>query len=115
MNTVEVLTKAKEIISDPSNWIKKDYTNGRGCFCALGAIAQAYKGDNGFVYYGDSSGTPAGQLLKTVVKSELTAQGYSESVTFAPYNDTHTHAEVMAAFDKAIYLAQVEQGDVIKL
>lgn len=111
MNTVEVLVKAKEIIQDHNKWMQGNYTNGdRTCFCALGAIGEVTcKAENGFTYYAEASNTKAAKLLRKVVDVELTADGYTSSVTFAPFNDNHTHAEVMEAFDKAIQLAQAEE------
>lgn len=100
MNTVEILTKAKQLIADPLNWTQGDYTeerDDRTCYCALGAIGKVV----GCNWWGDvHNGQPA-KLLKTVVSGDL-----KEGETFAPYNDSHTHSEVMEAFDKAIALAQ---------
>lgn len=102
MKTVDVLMKAKEIIQDPSNWMQGDYSNPeRTCFCSLGAIAEAlglcdeHHSDQHIDQH------PASKLLHKVVGADL------DSVyTFAKYNDSHTHAEVMQAFDKAIELAK---------
>lgn len=103
MKTSEILTKAKELISDPENWIKENYhqnKNGKECFCSLGAIARS-EGVSNF----NSSGTKAASILKEVVIDDL-----QEDQTFAIYNDEHTHEEVMAAFDKAIALS-ASRGD----
>ena len=99
MNTVEILTKAKQLIQDPANWTQGDWTEERDdhtCYCALGAIGKVVGCGWGDVH----NGQPA-KLLKTVVSGDLRA-----NETFAPYNDSHTHSEVMEAFDKAIALAQ---------
>lgn len=103
MKTSEILTKAKELISDPENWIKETYyqnKDGKECFCSLGAIARA-EGVSNFT----SSSTKAASILKEVVIDDL-----CETQTFAIYNDDHNHEEVMDAFDKAIVLSS-SQGD----
>lgn len=99
MKTLDVLVKAKEIIQEPANWIQGDYSNDeRTCFCSLGAIAQVMGVDEMISAY-----QPASKLLLEVVSSEIPA-----GRNFAAYNDEHTHAEVMEAFDKAIELAKSE-------
>lgn len=100
MNTVEILIKAKELIQDPANWMQGDYTeerDGHTCYCALGAIGTVIKADNWTEVH---DGQPA-KLLRQVVGDDIPANH-----TFAPYNDSHTHSEVMEAFDKAIALAK---------
>lgn len=103
MNTYETLVAAKELINDPENWMQGDYTNGKGCYCALGAIAVSA----GLTQF-RSSGHPASLLLREVVESQVKTSE-TQYETFAAYNDNHTHSEVMEAFDKAIALAK-ERG-----
>lgn len=100
MNTVEILTKAKQLIADPLNWTQGTYTeerDGNTCYCALGAIGKV----TGSVWFDGVTNYHASKVLRSVVAGEL-----KEGFTFAPYNDSHTHSEVMEAFDKAIALAQ---------
>lgn len=94
MKTSEVLTKAKTLIENPENWMQGDYTDGKGCFCSLGAIAEWEVG----FWKGESKA--ASVLLEVVSGSGLLPHD-----TFAVYNDRSTHAEVMEAFDKAIALS----------
>ena len=110
MKTSEILIMAKERIVNPLHWIQGDYTkevDGVSCFCSLGAIASVLfqDPDSGVLWYGDAISTTAAKLLRDVVVSELTMDQ-----TFAPYNDNHTHSEVMEAFDKAIHLAKVKEA-----
>lgn len=108
MKTSEILTKAKQLIATPDTWLQGDYSTERDgvtCYCALGAIGQVM----GAAWYGDVHAHKSANLLRDIVKDEVGEQ------TFAPYNDSHTHDEVMAVFEKAIYLARIEEGDVIKL
>lgn len=116
MKVSEVLSKAKELIKDPANWIQGDYAGPDNCFCALGAIGKvSMTDDDGVTWFGEASSTPAGKLLRKVVDRDVTEAGYSESTTFAVFNDNYTHAQVMEAFDKAIYTALVQEGEVVKL
>jgi hypothetical protein len=107
MKTVDVLIQAKALIADPSNWIQGKYykkvVDGRECFCSLGAISKAMKPEINFdieSFELDWTNNEAEKLLSKVVNHGPT--------TFARYNDEHTHAEVMEAFDKAIELAKQE-------
>lgn len=110
MKTSEILIKAKELIANPVYWTQGDYSkevNGVTCFCSLGAIGQVlFKDlDSGVTWYGEVTGTQAADLLKAVVGCEIRT-----GETFAPYNDSHTHDEVMEAFDKAIDLAKAKEA-----
>ena len=96
MNTYETLIAAKELIKDPENWMQGDYTNGKGCYCALGSLIE--------VAGVGSHYEKAQFLLVEVVERELEV-----GETFSVYNDNHDHRKVMEAFDKAIALAK-ERG-----
>lgn len=106
METVEILTKARELISDESRWTKYAYTRKADgekaddqmdvavCFCGVGAIAKV-KGQNPM----DATESFEAYLLAQ-------AAGVRDVVDFFTFNDTHTHAEVLAAFDRAIAAAR---------
>ena len=51
MNTLEILTKTKEILSPRGKWIKGVYTKNEGCHCLLGGITAA-TGDHDHGYVG---------------------------------------------------------------
>lgn len=113
MKTSELLIQAKQLIQDPANWMKEDYhkvIDGKECYCSLGAIARVMNPevDMQIINY-DWLNNRAERLLNTAIGKP------TNSVTFAVFNDENEHEKVMEAFDKAIYLAQVEEGDVIKL
>ena len=111
MNAVEVLEQAKALIINPKNWLQgtsaidqqgnnvtpKDKT--AICWCALGAI-------------GAVCGTerPRGVGRKTVRLLDKASGVSSPNLNrdSAYYNDTHSHDEVMAMFDRAIELAKLE-------
>ncbi|MXN46085.1 hypothetical protein GR138_12880 [Shinella kummerowiae] len=99
----EALQKARELISDPKRWTQEAYardTDGVDnvncgsdhipedsvCFCSIGAIAKAY-GCN----ISAAECSTAFKLLEAGLDDEV-----------GVYNDSHTHAEVLAAFDLAI-------------
>lgn len=99
MTPLEVLKKARELIADPTRWAQGDYERPGPCgtrFCMLGAV---YNVDG----YTDV-GKEAANLL---AKALCTPLRRTEVVTF---NDTagRKHEEVLAAFDKAIKLAEKE-------
>lgn len=111
MKIVEVLTKAKALIVNPENWTQEEYTNSKGCFCALGAIAEvSEKNEAGEVSWFSANESKAGRFLRDSNKEWFIANGWElNGTSFAVFNDSNTHTEVMEAFDKAIQLAQAEE------
>lgn len=98
MKPSDILKDAKAKIEKPENWIQGNYyANSDGqfvgtwseadCFCSLGALRAANKIENDFSLRGVD-------YLEEAMESEIDA-----------FNDTHKHAEVLAAFDKAIKTA----------
>ena len=94
MTTSELLRAARALIDKPQKWCKRyDFLHGR--HCARGALLEVTDGldRSGFLLHRTVSllerATPGDRLMN--------------------YNDRHTHAEVMALFDRAIALA--EKGD----
>ena len=84
--TVQVLQEARGLILDHANWGRGKYVDGEK-ICASEALRRAY--DDSTREYLDSDGY---NLLKQVMGD----------VTVCHFNDTHTHAEVIYAFDRAI-------------
>jgi hypothetical protein len=91
VSVADVLRKARALIEKPENWLQGEYCDGDK-FCLLGAIAKVqelpeYKSEE----------TPAYFAVKAAVRA-------LDPGTVFPhrFNDTHTHAEVLAAFDRAI-------------
>jgi len=105
----QILKEARAKIEKPENWCqnKMGLRNGHvtrtddpnfdkcECFCAVGAIAAA-------------SRCEAIDLIKSKAFARLRAFTSPDS-TVTAWNDTHTHSEVLAAFDKAIELAEQEE------
>jgi hypothetical protein len=95
MNTLEILTAARAKIADEKNWCQEafardnDYDatrpkNPEACsWCSKGAIFAV-----------------VGEVLRTYVYLDI-LEKYMEG-DVPDYNDSRTHAEVMAAWDKAI-------------
>ena len=97
--TLEILKKARELISDPSRWTQGTYArNSNGsqefimspaavCFCTIGAVRRVC-GDKSY-----------GHALFS-----LAARLPDPPLELSDFNDApnRTHAEVLALFDKAI-------------
>lgn len=91
----QVLIAARKLIEKPENWTQGKYRRSREdgmSYCSDGALMQA----DGVLNSGCLSDSywEACQLLRDNMFGD---------VVF--FNDTHTHAEVLAAFDKAIEAA----------
>jgi hypothetical protein len=93
----EKLIAARALIADPKNWTQ-DVMASRAdqmeceprdpdavCWCSLGAISKVTEGLEEFWRARDA--------LRQFV---------SDSPSVSEFNDTHTHAEVLAVFDRAI-------------
>lgn len=87
-STVEVLREARDLISYPERWTRGVFCDERGRRCATGAVWKAT--------VTNPINHPAMTLLLRVVNTP----------TVTGFNDSHSHAEVLAAFDRAIELAE---------
>lgn len=94
------LRAAKALISDPKNWCKGHYHD-RGRFCAFGACRAAVRAAHPDLTAEDTAyrAFRVGQRLQEVTGKWPTN-----------WNDekTTTHADVMAAFDRAIEKAEAQ-------
>lgn len=106
MNAVhELLTRAQDVIRDPANWIQGEFAidatghiiapedEGASCFCSLGALMHA---------------EPVLTDTRTEARRMLTHASRlldHPEIGIPEFNDNHTHAEVMAMWDKAKELA----------
>jgi hypothetical protein len=101
MKTSEHLIKAKQLISTHDKWTQGTCArDGQGnevvyssdlarCFCSYGALL-AVNSDR-FVI------EKSARILRC---------GFDTFGAIGPYNDSHTHAEVMEGFDRAIEIAK---------
>lgn len=106
MTTLELLKAGKEVIQDPNKWSR-------------GSMAR--KGDGTPTYESDPDATrwcSIGILYKLMPKlgpkyeeaDHLLREASGSAEYFGFWQDSHTHAEVMAVWDRAIQLAeQAEQ------
>ncbi len=104
MNTVQILKDARALIADEKNWTQRVSARNKSglevpvlnseasCFCAVGALDRF---TNGIAF-----GSAAYLLLKK--------EAGAKYLTVSDFNDTHTHAEVLAIFDRAIAHAESE-------
>lgn len=111
MTPAEILREARALIDAPEKWTQGEWArDSHGdasspddsdceCFCIEGAIWRVARGRNNL---------PA---MKTA-RLFWVANGLSCRTDIPKFNDAaeRTHAEVMAAFDRAIALAEKEQG-----
>lgn len=96
----EILIAARKKIEKPENWTQGQAARNKSqswcdptydfatCWCALGAIRS-------IVGKGSEADASFVDAYKELVK-------VSEDRFIGAFNDTHTHAEVLALFDKAI-------------
>lgn len=99
MNTTEVLKAARELISVPERWTQgkmSRMSNGEFalpksilavCWCAEGAVEKV---------------SSKGDAVDAIIALQKGADGMRPFVI----NDTRTHAEVLAMFDRAIALSE---------
>lgn len=104
MKTSEILIAAKALIDTPEKWTRGSfardsenyhvdfYSKDAVCYCSLGALYKSQQGIH--------------SLEAALAKRHL---WYAAGESIAEYNDTHTHPEVMAVWDKAIELAKKDE------
>lgn len=104
MKTLELLTKARELISTPERW----YQGGFGCDAegrtvSAGAVAEGaackWCSYGAIITAGQNTGS-----LEALSALEAVIRDGNNDVAVGPWNDApeRTHAEVLAAFDRAI-------------
>ena len=104
---VKLLKDARNLIAKRENWTQDDFAktaDGNGvysksdeavCWCSLGALTK-------------SSPPDEDKQIKNLAKLLLSEAMDSPITTF---NDSHTHEEVLAAWDKAIELAKAAESE----
>lgn len=111
-----ILRNAKELILDEGSWcqhaISYDIHGSEcdpcdplaTCWCSIGAVMKT----GGYIQF-DAKKTPKPVRLLNKAVIQITSDA---DIWPADYNDTHTHAEVMAMFAKAIALAEAEEQKI---
>lgn len=110
MKELCILKGARELISDPTHWtqgVLARYSSGEKAYstmepdavswCSLGAMSVATS----------RCGATAGQMMR----SWGILEKFCPDGNISEFNDTHTHAEVLAAFDAAILAASTDSQD----
>lgn len=106
MKVRDLIISARKVIEKPENWTTQYYARDADnemcsiesanavCFCSLGALRKVLYNNGGMDIFGrqDFLYDTAAGFLKAVA-------GIGD---VADYNDNHTHAEVLALFDKTI-------------
>ena len=107
MTPLQTLKAARDLISDPARWTQRfkaldefclpvDPTSEKAiCFCSLGALQNV----TGLSRYHQPV-FEAAKALNRKLPIYLTLG--DDEADFTDFNDTHTHAEVLALFDAAI-------------
>lgn len=101
-NAIDILIEARRKIENPEKWLNRppfsddDFRCGRNC--AATAIWR-------------TRGSSPSPELERAGRQAYDALAAAMGVGIVPdFNDTHTHAEVLAAFDKAITTARATQS-----
>ncbi|HEY3620727.1 MAG TPA: hypothetical protein VGK96_28320 [Candidatus Sulfotelmatobacter sp.] len=90
MNAIEWLQKARKRIENPENWAQGRYRCGNS-FCAVGAL---------YIEEDNMGNQCAFNKVYELLQDVCLSMGGTRSISY--FNDHHSHAEVIAAFDEAI-------------
>jgi len=91
-STLMLLIRGREYITDRSRWCQGSFKRGEAV-CSLGAIYQC----------ADIIGESKGSLIWDTAACNGANEALRARMGCVPeYNDTHSHAEVLAAWDAAI-------------
>lgn len=118
MSVAQVLKDAKALIADESHWTQGTSARDKDgwplsdnaspaavCWCSIGALARV--ADTGpaapFHLY------PTARYYLNAAAAKAAAPGSHSGKSIVNFNDTHTHAEVMEVWNKAIQLAEVKK------
>jgi hypothetical protein len=93
MDLVTALERTRALIATPEQWCQRDYQNEIGQFCLVGALCRVTGANCYEIWH-----TDAFRALETATGERM--------LTLSGWNDTHTHAEVLAAVDAAIQKAK---------
>ncbi len=111
MTPLEILIAARKLIEKEENWLQgidAKTADGNMCsathpaarmFCASGALANVCN-----YYYHETR--KAGRFLNKAAGTPDEGANEIVGCPYIIYNDSHTHAEVLAMFDRAIELAK---------
>jgi hypothetical protein len=111
MKTSEILIEARDMISDPSKWIKQAFAydldgnvlncgadGSAVCWCSMGAVQKATNGEH----------FPEWDAEFYLIKAVNQIEGDKTSVH--DFNDENEHADVMQMFSVAIRIAKEDEA-----
>jgi hypothetical protein len=110
MTTAEILSQARDLISEPACW-------NQGCAARDANGREIEAPDDGVeaAQHEDAVMWCAGGAIMWVAGDDYASAQYLferaneiQSVRIGPWNDRATHADVLAAFDRAIAVASAE-------
>ena len=108
MSAYETLTAARSLIANPESWTQGVYARDEKgkqtgvwdanavCLCSIGAIAKA-------------ANSHLANPIPHPVKSVLEKCGIKNCIDLVSFNDSHTHEQVIALFDRAIATAETQE------
>lgn len=103
--TLTILKAARASIEDPAHWGKGRFSrvvNDKVCYCAVGAVADAV---GQLVTEGVTVDWEITSVLETLVEQlppSTDRRGTPPTHRVTAFNDSSTHSEVLALFDRAI-------------
>ncbi len=124
VKTSEHLRAAKALLADPAGWTQgifyiQETPKSIARRCALGGIydsssagrMQVYRNAVGYVATPSYDHLPASKAAIEFLAKAIDELGFElPSHMIAYYNNHHTHAEVMTAFNRAIELAEADEN-----
>lgn len=110
MTPLEILQVSRSLINHPSKWVIKQLEDDFGRRCSLGAIRHVATRDPitaQVQWFGGQVLAATDYLAEGMGLSHLAQVDRLEAI--ADWNDSHTHEQVMAAWDRAIELAKADE------
>lgn len=116
MNVVDVLEMGRGLISDEKNWTRKAYARDSVgtvieaedpeavCWCSVGALKKVTSNCTTSCTCCEG---PIGLFRGSFELLDIAVQEFAIGENMIRFNDTHTHAGVLAVWDRAIELAKV--------
>jgi hypothetical protein len=109
LKPITVLRRARKLIESPKSWIQGSFVGKRKgvqCYCGLGALATAAG------ITAQPQHLPDGKFPREYYTAHSLLNTAAGPAYFPSFNDDEdtTHADVLAAFDRAIALAKTSKG-----
>lgn len=106
-----VVRRALRILNKGANWLKGDFNNGNGSYCALGALREARS------FYGDCISRDTYEAARAMVRDSLQDDrlGVNFERSIASFNDYKetTFADINRVFGRAIRGERKKPGTLV--